>query len=1418
MTRNLKFIFIIIIIQALNTLALSQPDQYKIYNINSENGLISDYTEFVYQDSYGFFWIANFEGLSRWDGHSFKRYQHNDTDSSSLSQNIVYCVFEDSKKRLWVGTIGGLDFYDREKDCFIHCKLLKESKDRLPVNVIKEDSKKQLWLGTSNGLWKYNHDNNEALWIKEGKNGLSSNVIFAMDIDQHDNLWLGTFYGGVNKYNTSSGQFTYYNHIEGNKKSICSNKIKSIMVDHHNQVWVGSFNQGISLIGKDGNVKGHYSIGSQDKNITTQNIIYRLYEDKNHNIWAGAGNEYLHFFDKNKDEFKPFTNLPYKNYYIPCKSISSMHEDSFGNLWFGSAGYGLFYTNHHKNVFKSYHKDYDESGKGLKNEVAISFFEDKHKNLWIGTNGGGLTYFEREKNKFTTYTIKNGLSSNAIHDIKEDKYGKLWLATWSGGLTCFDPTTNKTVVFMNDPNDIHSLIYNNIKCIVPDDTILWIATHGEGIAALNLKTKNFIHHLNNKTFPFDMHAPSWMNHMMKDSKGRLWIGGYGGLFVFDGKKMQKFNHTKDPGSIAHTDVNMITEDRKGRIWIVTEGGGLDLFDENKNSFIHFSEQYGITKIIKSIVIDEKDKLWLGTNEGLIMVDPETNTSKKYESIDGLQGNFFFLKAALRLHNGELCFGGTNGFNLFHPDALQNNPAASDFYFTDVYIFDQLQHPDFSNSVLKKVMLFTDTITLNHAQSFFTIGFTDVNLYSPNKTQYAYKLEGLHNHWVNIRSDRKVSFTNLNPGTYKFKVKYTGLDGEWKESNKAITIMILPPWWKTWWFKTMLAASLICSIALIFYFREKSIIEQNKNLEKEVNKRTNELSEANAILVERSEEIKSQNEKLEEFNQEILRQSDKILKQQEEIINQNKELEITVKKLDESNKTKDRFFNILAHDLKNPVSSLTSLSSLLSKNLSNLGKEEILEYAGHINKSSAAVYQLLINLLDWARTQSNNIQYKPASLNLKALVQKIIPLIHQSCREKHIELHTDISESHFLYADINMTETIIRNILSNSIKFTPRNGSIWVGSQQQGEKILILIQDTGVGMTEDEIKQLFKIDKPNISRGTEGESGTGLGLMICKDFIETNNGTLQIESEPGKGSIFKIILPSSPDSGELPGKLNYKEPENRNKEETTVSYTEDEKKMLKGKRIMVVDDNPQLRAQLRYILSGTFEIFEAENGLEGINKSIEVQPHLIISDMVMPKMDGLEFCRTLKQNAAVSHIPVILLTAQEGKENQLQGYEAGADRYLTKPVIAEALFAVIFSLIKNQELIRNKILKSTDIFPSDLKINSVDENLMKKITDFIEENISDHELDYKKLCELTSMSRTVLYAKIKTITGQGVNDFIKTIRLKKSLPLLMKGNLTVSQIAYEVGFSSPSYYIRCFTKEYEISPKEYVTRILGKRNA
>lgn len=1360
----------------LLTFAVSgQTTHYNFYNFSTENGLPTNEVQHIFQDSYGFLWLATNSGLVRWDGYSLKVYTHEESDPGSINDNIVYTIYEDSHKRLWIGTIDGLNYYNRETDDFTKCPLMPQT-SRVPVNDIVEDKTGRLWLATSFGLCHYDVTHSQAHWVEDAKPG--GNVLFAISVDSHNNIWAGTYNSGVVCYDQEHNRFSWFTPGGGGKGDVGENRINAILNTRNGQTWIGSEVDGLTILDSTGRQIKRYKHFCGDPE-AYDNSVTALYEDKKGTVWIGVRGQVLYYKERDNKDIKAIDYGAENNDNSRPVSIASITEDNFGNTWFASLQGGLFYNNIYKNVFRNYLRN-PAAVSTLRSNVINAFCESPDgKIVWLGTAGDGLLQFNTQ-NGAISFPATHALRKITVNDIKKDENGKLWIATAGSGIKRFDPKTGHIDELPE---------YANVKTILPDGNLLWIGTHGEGLMAYDIGRKQLIDYQHNNRFPFNMHDPSWINHLFRDRQGRLWISTYSGIYLFDGKTLRRFAHSKDPSSLAGNSVNMVTQDPYGNIWIADEAG-LDKFDNRSQTFVHYSDRYDLPRSIRAVAMGDNDLLWIATSNDVRSLNIRNDSIREYDENNGLLGKDFNQKAILKSSNGRLYLGSLKGFNVVDPKELRALDIASYFHFTDLTVYNKLEKPQAKNALLHKVLDFTDTVVLSQKQSFFSIGFVSMNLYAPAKTRYEYKLDGLQQEWLDTKGVNRISFTNLQHGNYVLRIRYTDVNGRWREAGKALRIIILPYWWQTLWFRILLALAVILAVTGLFYMRVAAIKKRNRVLKMAVLKRTKELNEVNVSLV---------------------RQNEKIIEQQHQITTQNKELEAAVAALEHSNHTKDHFFSILAHDLKNPVSALSEITGFISLNVERMDRQKLQEYLDSMHDSSSAVYELLVNLLNWARTQSKHIEYHPATFTLLRMVRQNVRLLENQIANKHLQIHLDLGQQHRCYADYNMVDVVVRNILSNSIKFTDYNGTITIRSAAENGSIVLSITDTGIGMRKDQLKKLFNLDKKNIAAGTAGEKGTGLGLVISKEFLEINKGAITVESTLGKGSTFTIALP--------PGDPTTKEEDALPHELEPIDFWEtipmEKLLLIKGKKVLIADDNKAVRDYLRLVLEAHFEVIEAQNGKEAFKKTEEQCPDIIISDVLMPELNGRQLCKKLKATAGTSHIPVVLLTSQSEENLQAAGYEAGADLYLTKPIKKEILIQVCINLIQSagvrQETLLNQLLADMPGKGTGITLTRADEEFLGSLVAVIEKHMANQDLDSKLICKELGTSRTILYEKIKAVSGQTVHEFIKSLRLRKSLRLLLEQKINISQIAFEVGFNSSSYYHRCFLKEYGMSPKEYINK-------
>lgn len=1140
MTRTLSHIVLLTFILCSPNL---KGQHIKLYNFTYEDGLLSDDLGHAMQDSKGFLWLCSYDGLMRWDGKDSKTYVHNRNDFNTLSSNICYLTFEDSEHRIWIGTINGLCLYERSNDRIVRLDITN-GKGGIPVNAIEEDEDGKLWLGTSGGLCHFDPETNLSTWdfgLRSESIGTDQSI-FDMEMDKSKKLWFVTYNAGLINYDPRTKIVRQFKHNEDDPHSLSRNELESIYIDPSGDIWVGTIDGRISRFDANGILKKNYVLKFDGTGKKLAGGIMCVYRDKKGRVWAGAKNSVMFLLNNEADEFYPFVQHAINKSHRLCKSIWSITEDNFGNLWFVSLGNGLFASNEHKNMFAHVY------GQKI-NEVPTNSFnvtgfdEAANGNIWLSMSGGGVSEYSPISHQLKNYTSKDWLINDVVMDVKLDDQGRIWAACWNSGVMSYDPSTGKTQYLFNIENKL-SLGHDNVKSLLPIDTLLWIGTHGSGVSLYDMKHDRFVdqEELSQGLNLFD---PTWINHMYQDSKGRIWISNYGGVHVFENGQLIRYQEEEGEKTLGTNAINMVAEDLGGNIWIASDDG-IYRFDES-GGFVMVSG-LGLPQAIKSIACDHDNKLWLGTNSGLYVINEERNEVVDFKISDGLQGMSFIQKSALSSKNGTVYFGGKNGFNHMHPDSIYTAVVGGQFYFNELRILGQLQVPGDSGSYLSKVLSLTDTIQLNYDQEFFTISYGVVNLYSQDHLNYAYKLIGLSDEWVELGKVQNINFNHLPAGTYQLQMKYSLHDGSWRVVDKKLTIVVVPPWWDELWFKWLLVLVILSLITAYVWSRWRRIKRQNQALEGVIEERTGELSEA-------VDELSAQNESLELLNNSHINQTSRLLQEQARLHRTQKDLE------------------------------------------------------------------------------------------------KII-----------------------------------------------RTGKVVEG---EITKVLAELQEP-VAM-EDHI----------------------LDLTI-----------------------------------------------------------------LAGVKAQYVDE-------LTNLLTGRAEIFihsPTEDFELALNR---LQPNMIIVDK-----ENLSVIESIRSIASFSHLPILLvLMKRESFDEALNQYH-GVDAIIYRSELSDHLIKTIESL-KGRQVLLNSLLGEEG------NISGVDQNLLIRINTYIHENLSDANLDANRLCSEVGVSRTVLYSKIKSITGLSVHEYIKSIRLKASIELLKRGEMKINQIAYEVGFNSASYYIRSFSKQYGSSPREYI---------
>ncbi len=1104
----------------------SQNSSLRFMNLSVTDGLSQSWIRYIYQDSYGFMWFGTGgNGLNKYDGYKFTVYKNNPRIKNSLSNNSITAIFEDHNRNLWIGTQIGLNLYDRDNDCFIVFPTIEP----IFITGFYETSDGKLFVVSVNNIYEIDPTDYSAIpFCTEAGGCLQDIFVDAIIEDLHGNLWLGST-NGLYLLDTLNKTFTIFRHDDHDPTSISDNQLESITKDSKGRLWIGTVNNGLCLMKyRNDQFADPYFINfvhnPQNANSINSGRIRDVLDDGEGSLWIGTENGGLDILDlssceKSKPIFIHHQNNEDDETSLSNNSIYSLLKDKQGTIWIGTYGGGLNYYNE-----LLYKFDHFKIPNG--NNIINVIYKEDH-NLWIGTEGG-LYFYNNVSDQPEYYkhypNNNNSIGAGAIWSIFEDSRKNIWIGTWAGGLNLFNREKKNFTRFLNDADNPNSIGGNNIFGIIEDEEgYLWIACMNGGLNRYDYRTNIF------KAYRADFQAENsisgdWVRTLFINSYGEFWISTSVGVDVFD-RKTERFIHfthdANDSTSISYNGAIVFFEDSKHNFWLGTEGG-LNSFIREDSSFIFYQEEDGLPdNTIKGICEDEHGNLWLSTNKGISkfndgIMRPDKPVFQNYSVSDGLQGDEFNRRSYFKDTDGYIYFGGTNGYNVFHPDSIKNNSFIPPVLITDFLLFNKPVVINEKDSPLKKHISVAKQITLSHKQSVITFEFAALDYLAPEKNQYKYLMEGFDEDWHHVGNKREATYTNLDPGKYIFRVKGSNNDGIWNEEGVSVKITILPPWWQTILFKILVILLTISLIIGFYYYRLNQLNRQKHRLQEMVAQRTREIEDKNTILIKQTHELNEINTILEERQQRIEEQAEELKTQAEELSNKNEKL-LTL------NATKDKFFSIIAHDLKNPFSSILGFCEVLTIRYDNYDDTKRKHLIGVIDRSAQNVFRLLENLLQWSRSQTGNITYTPEKFSLYDVVQSIYTLSENSLIEKGIKFTRKIPKDLTIHADKNMIITVIRNLVTNAIKFTEL-GEITIIAQEDDTYTKVSVIDTGIGIRPEVIDKIFEIDKSKSTEGTRGESGTGLGLILCKEFVEKNGGTISVESEENKGSNFSFTVP------------------------------------------------------------------------------------------------------------------------------------------------------------------------------------------------------------------------------------------------------------------------------------------------------
>ncbi|KJF43563.1 hypothetical protein LH29_10575 [Draconibacterium sediminis] len=1311
-----------------------------------------------------------------------------------FSYGFVNAIAEDSYGFIWFGTDNGLFKYDTQEIT----RFLKDDKPgSIPSNNILAlfcSNKKKLWIVTDEGLCYYDQHHERFVaenYIEPGSVSLNSNIrdikqnssgdyftLHTRNVCQIDTLnhsykiipikfingdtpstiffdHSDVLWVGTNQGNIFKSPYPYTKIIS--ITSLRNASIRTICEDN-NSLWFGYEWGGVDHLTRDGALIDHLDHSDSEAKKLPHNRVRKIIKNSDNNIWIGT---YKGLYILSRTGYRLIQSDIYNE--LPHNSIKELFMDSHNGIWIGTWSGGLAYYNSNDNRFLHFKKNSDPNS--IQSNIISSFAEDADQKIWVGTEDNGLQFFERDLKEFRKFKLKK--SNGSVTNIKCLALGQneqLWVGTLFDGLWKIDL---KSLSY--EKIDFFKSLQLRIYSLREINTGLWIGTYGDGLFYLDFNSKE-IQRFIPVSGDDESISSGYIRTILSDNNGGLWLGTHNGLnYLAKGssKFHRYFTQNQDSliSSISNNEIYALLEDSSGKIWIGT-ANGLNSFEPITNKFEVYKKDSGLSGVsIFGIEEDAEANLWISTENGISILNLKDKSIRTFDTADGLQGKQFNPGASFKCENEELLFGGPNGFNIINPTSVKKNPAPSNTIITNLFIDNKIAGVNEPDNKIQESIVTSKKIVLQHQQNSLTFEFISTNFIQPEKNKFKYRLVNYDNNWIYSGKENKAVFTKIPPGQYTFEVLSSNNNGIWSSTPRKLQIEIIPPIWARWYAFTIY---LILLILILWYIRKGIIMKQCLKRD---------------LLVEK---VKNENEE----------------------------------KLSE---LKMKFFTNVTHEFRTPLTLIMSpLDYILRKNNYEQDTQEHLD----IIKRNAVRLKILIDqIIDFRKLELGKTTYCPVSLDLIKFCSDIYSSFGIYAKDRSIEyIFQAPKQDMMVFADSDKIEKILFNLLSNAFKYTSDKGEIefsvklspsiemnrdngfLTNTEIQGEGVEISIRNTGNRIEEQEIHKLF-------NRFYSDSRGTGIGLHLCKEYAMLHNGAIAVFSND-VGTIFSLIIPTavgdieeSTEEHEISKKILYTEKNQRERLRQSGSQ----------KTILVAEDNPELLRYMKNLLREEFNVLTAENGIQAVEIANELDPQLIISDILMPEMDGLELCDHLKQDIHTSHIPIILLTALSEKEKKINGFSLGADAYIEKPFDDQVLLAQIKGILKTREQLQQCFKKSFEQWTKDSILLPFDKQLIEKAIKITEEHLLDETFTVENLASELNFSRSSLHRKLRDLTDQSATEFIRSVRLNKALTLMKQGNYNMEEVSYAVGFSSPSYFSQSFKKHFNKSPKAYLEEVRQLEN-